>query len=244
MKIEITFGKPRDIGPNDLDGVIIRFPFTVREIGKGASRDIVSEHRVAVQISGTLIAVWGLGTRSGPTKNTDLIKTLFEFARRYVETTARAGTLKKDQQIDLHTANSPSENPFAPSKIPNPEGFQFELSLPARGPGKKLVWLSFDLGVKGDYDALYSWLDSKGARECGLGLAVFTFVYKNELLKEIIQEIKERVKLRPKTDRIYLIYLDGAANKVRGSFLFGKRKTPRWKGYGPGLLFEDDSDAN
>lgn len=244
MEIQVTFGKPKDISPNDLDGIIVRFPFTVREIGGGASRDKVSEHRISVKISGTLLVVWGLGPRSGSIKNMALVKTLFEFARRQVQASLRAGTLKKDQQIDLHTANSPSENPYDPEKIPNPENYTLETSLSAKGPGKKLVWLSFDLGVKGDYDGLYSWLDSKGAKECGLNLAVFTFVFEEELLPEIVAEIKANVKLRPKTDRLYLIYLDPPANRMRGTFLFGKRKTPRWKGYGPGLLSEEDSDAD
>jgi hypothetical protein len=244
MKIEISCGKPKDVGRNDLDGVMIRFPFTVREIGEGTSRDKVSEHRITVKISGTLLVVWGLGSRAHAANNLELIKTLFEVARRHVEVAVRAGNLKKDQQIDLHTANAPAENPYDPAKIPNPEDYTFEITLATRGPGKKLVWLSFDLGVKGDYDGLYAWLDSKGAKECGLALAVFTFVYEKELLSEIFHEIKGSVKLRQKTDRLYLIYLDTAANKMRGTYLFGKRKTARWKGYGPGLLFEEDSDAN
>ena len=26
------------------------------------------------------------------------------------------------------------------------------------------IWLSFDLGVRGDYSALYTWLDDKGPK--------------------------------------------------------------------------------
>ena len=32
---------------------------------------------------------------------------------------------------------------------------------------KHFVWISFDLGVKGDYEGMYAWLDSKDAKECG-----------------------------------------------------------------------------
>ena len=29
------------------------------------------------------------------------------------------------------------------------------------------IWISYDLGVRGDYEGLYAWLDSHGAKECG-----------------------------------------------------------------------------
>lgn len=35
----------------------------------------------------------------------------------------------------------------------------------------KTIWLSYDLGVQGDYEGLYRWLDNKKASECGDSLA-------------------------------------------------------------------------
>ena len=32
-------------------------------------------------------------------------------------------------------------------------------------------WISFDLGLQGDYDALYAWLDKHEAKECGENVA-------------------------------------------------------------------------
>ena len=32
----------------------------------------------------------------------------------------------------------------------------------------KTVYISFDLGLKGDYAAFYSWLDKHHAKECGI----------------------------------------------------------------------------
>jgi hypothetical protein len=29
------------------------------------------------------------------------------------------------------------------------------------------VWISFDLGVRGDYEGMYAWLDTHNAKECG-----------------------------------------------------------------------------
>jgi hypothetical protein len=42
---------------------------------------------------------------------------------------------------------------------------------------KQRIWLSFDLGIKGDYQSLYKWLDARKARECGDSVAYFTFEY-------------------------------------------------------------------
>ncbi|MHB9292468.1 hypothetical protein Holit_01566 [Hollandina sp. SP2] len=35
------------------------------------------------------------------------------------------------------------------------------------------VWLSYDLGIKGDYANLYIWLDEHKALECGDSIATF-----------------------------------------------------------------------
>ena len=32
---------------------------------------------------------------------------------------------------------------------------------------RSTIWISYDLGVRGDYENLYSWLDTHGAKECG-----------------------------------------------------------------------------
>jgi len=40
---------------------------------------------------------------------------------------------------------------------------------------KKAVWISYDLGIKGDYQGLYSWLDDHDAIECGNSVAFIQF---------------------------------------------------------------------
>lgn len=129
MKVQITFGTPKDVGPNDLDGVVIRFPLVLRRIGEGPLRDTESKHFVDVKISGTLIVVWKLGTRRGALENQPLVRTLFEFARNDVITKLKAGDLPERNQIDLHTAVAPKDNPYDPAKIPNPNGFSLQLSM-------------------------------------------------------------------------------------------------------------------
>lgn len=45
---------------------------------------------------------------------------------------------------------------------------------------KQSVWLSYDLGVDGDYEALYYWLDAHEGRECGDSMAYVVYGYKDD----------------------------------------------------------------
>ena len=95
--------------------------------------------------------------------------------------------------------------------------------------GKKTIWISYDLGIRGDYTGLYTWLDKYGARECGDSMAIIWKTIKGDVPTTLAQELKKNVKLT-KTDRIYIIYRD--EGKVKGKFIFGGRKRAPWKGYG------------
>ncbi len=100
---------------------------------------------------------------------------------------------------------------------------------------KKTFWLSYDLGLKGDYIGMYEWLDFKEARECGDSLAVFEFEYDDDFIQEILAQLKDNVEFK-KGDRVYLIWKD-EENRVKGSFIIGKRKPAPWEGY---ALEEED----
>lgn len=97
---------------------------------------------------------------------------------------------------------------------------------------KKSFWLSFDLGIKGDYESFYVWLAKLDAIECGDCLAYFKLqVDKDENpRKKIEKELKENIDFSKK-DRIYVIWKEGS--KVKGSFIWGARKAPPWAGFGP-----------
>lgn len=99
---------------------------------------------------------------------------------------------------------------------------------------KKAVWLSYDLGVQGDYASLYEWLDNLEAKECGNSVAFFKYeVESGQILKdEIKKDIEKHVELG-RRDRIYIMYRDSKKN-MKGSFIIGKRKASPWKGYGRG----------
>ena len=83
-------------------------------------------------------------------------------------------------------------------------------------------WLSFDLGLQGDYESLYGWLDKQKAKECGGNVA--TFVSK-KTRDQIMRELSS--VLDPgKNPRIYII-----STKQGGKFILGKRTLAAWTGY-------------
>ncbi len=87
---------------------------------------------------------------------------------------------------------------------------------------KTRYWLSFDLGLHGNYEELYEWLDAQDARECGDSVASFLSEKSREKLTD---EIRERVGDNARA-RVYLIALHQG-----GKFVLGKRKPAPWEGY-------------
>ena len=101
---------------------------------------------------------------------------------------------------------------------------------------KSTVWMSYDLGVVGDYESLYAWLDDHNARECGNSVAWFSFSHEGDALEYLKAEIENAVSLG-KRSRIYVICLDDESTK--GRFIIGGRKGAPWDGFG---MHEADSD--
>jgi hypothetical protein len=95
---------------------------------------------------------------------------------------------------------------------------------------KSRIWIAFDLGIQGDYEGMYSWLDSNDALECGDNVAALEFEYQEDLLKELKRELESSIRIDKKA-RIYVIRRVG--ENVKGRFIFGARKSAPWAGYGP-----------
>jgi len=95
----------------------------------------------------------------------------------------------------------------------------------------KTFWLSYDFGLKGDYEGLYAWLDNLKAKECGDSLAIIHVECGSDYLKEIRNNFESSVQCSSGV-RVYLIWRDEETGQIRGNFLFGKRKPAPWKGYG------------
>lgn len=101
---------------------------------------------------------------------------------------------------------------------------------------KKTVWLTYDLGVKGDYQNLYAWLDDHKAKECGNNLAYFHYDIdtKNDedFVAHLREDLEKTINFQP-GNRIYVVRKKSEEdNGSVGSFIIGKRKANPWEGYG------------
>jgi Ser-tRNA(Ala) deacylase AlaX len=97
---------------------------------------------------------------------------------------------------------------------------------------KSTIWISYDLGIRGDLTPFYAWLDQYNAKECGDSLAVIEYDHNDDLRDKIEGELKTLIS-ENKRARIYLIYRDTNTKKNKGVFLFGSRKGAPWEGYAP-----------
>jgi hypothetical protein len=95
---------------------------------------------------------------------------------------------------------------------------------------KMFVWLSFDLGIRGDFEGMYQFLGEHDAKECGDSMGAFWFEYKKDALAELKKKLEEAVSL-DKRSRIYVIHHKG--DKYVGKFIVGKRRSPPWSSYIP-----------
>jgi hypothetical protein len=92
------------------------------------------------------------------------------------------------------------------------------------------IWMSYDLGIRGDYNGLYQWLDTHNGTECGNSIAFVKFEYQTDFLNELKADLQETVDIK-NTDRIYVIYYNTEKKQTAGKFLFGNRKAAPWIGY-------------
>lgn len=95
---------------------------------------------------------------------------------------------------------------------------------------KQMIWLSYDLEVRGDYEGLYRWLDDHEAQECGDNVAVLTYEFSGSLTDSLSDDLRKAIKVTDRT-RVYVIRKDRETGKVRGGFVIGGRKAPPWSGY-------------
>lgn len=94
---------------------------------------------------------------------------------------------------------------------------------------KKPVWISYDLGVRGDYEGLYAWLDAHDAKECGDSVAFLHYEYSGALGESLAQELREKIDVSRET-RIYVVWEEDDG-KTKGRFIIGGRRAAPWSGY-------------
>jgi hypothetical protein len=103
------------------------------------------------------------------------------------------------------------------------------------------MWLSFDLGVRGDYESLYAWLDNHDATECGNNVAFLKYELPHDstdqLLRHVAKDLESSIEFG-KSDRVYVACLSETGD-LKGRFIVGKRKAAPWQGYGDAATEED-----
>jgi len=109
---------------------------------------------------------------------------------------------------------------------------------------EKPIWISYDLGIKGDYQGLYSWLDDHNAIECGNNVAFVQYSINKDLIPELKKDLESKIDFKP-GDRIYLVRMGTKEGKelIIGNFIIGKRKSNPWEGYGTKITSTVDGDA-
>lgn len=105
---------------------------------------------------------------------------------------------------------------------------------------KRAIWLSYDLGVTGDYEGMYAWLDDHGAKECGSSVAFLRYEHDagkyDDLVKKLRHDLQQAVALDRKS-RVYVV----VAAEGKGCYLVGRRKGAPWEGFGENGQDEVDS---
>ena len=102
---------------------------------------------------------------------------------------------------------------------------------------ESFIWMSYDLGVTGDYEGLYAWLDEHEAKECGSSVACFSFSHTGDVFASLKAEIEGAVTLNRRS-RIYVMYKDKDDDTIKGRFVIGRRKSAPWEGF---VRREDDN---
>ncbi len=103
---------------------------------------------------------------------------------------------------------------------------------------KTLVWISFDLGVRGDYEGMYAWLDEHETKECGESVACFSYEHSGDLLADLTKDLWTKVQIDDKKNRINVIKLE--SGKMKGNFIFGRRRNAPWVGTAETSKQEED----
>ena|ERR1035437_2176865 len=105
---------------------------------------------------------------------------------------------------------------------------------------KHWIWISFDLGVKGDYEGIYRWLDERQAKECGDSVAGLSYEHSGDLLDDLTKDLRESVELTAKSRAYVIRLIDG---KMKGKFILGRRRNAAWSGYAETGDQEEDTNG-
>ena len=95
----------------------------------------------------------------------------------------------------------------------------------------------YDLGVNGDHEGMYAWMDNQGAKECGSSVAYFQFTHEGALPAALKKRDRGRRGLEQAVKDIRHLQKD---EKISGRYLIGHRKGAPWQGFGDRDEIEED----
>ena len=112
------------------------------------------------------------------------------------------------------------------ASIENESGEYVPRKFDGGDTGETRYWISFDLGLMGDYSHFYEWLDAHNAEECGSGTAA---IVSTESQDAIVEEMREILRDTPRA-RAYILSKqpDG---RFGGKFVVGGRRKSPWSGF-------------
>lgn len=110
----------------ETDTIKYRFPFTIVDsslIGLPEEKSHTSAHTITIGITWELRFNWRL--REAP--ESDIVKILFEFAKRQLTQHIKKDSFNADAEFCLTTENAPDSCPFEVDRIANPDGATIEI---------------------------------------------------------------------------------------------------------------------
>lgn len=94
------------------------------------------------------------------------------------------------------------------------------------------IWISYDLGIRGDYPALYAWLDEHGAKSCGDSVAFLRYEWDGDILVSLKKELLPLVEGNSNAILYVVRPREGDSKGAIGTFLTGRRRGAPWTGFG------------
>ncbi|MDI5986265.1 hypothetical protein QLQ85_15840 [Halomonas sp. M4R5S39] len=134
MMFTVRFASPYQIAPFR-DAIDIAFPYEIvpsEFVGAPEERSQTKRRHLKIGISRTLASCWGL-------TDSDLIKVLFEYGKRYLSERIKDRALSDELELWLTTATHPQDSPFDPKRIPEPDGANVEIEEPTETLGDKMA---------------------------------------------------------------------------------------------------------
>ena len=129
----IVFGKPR-IAPQLINGILIDFPFELKQNGKGYEKGLQTNHEFRIGLSTFLLMNWGEDIQN--ISEDQAIKLAYPFAESIILEKINDGTIKEFDERILTTEDNIKQYPFDLDKVGKIENNTIEIEIPQNTIGE------------------------------------------------------------------------------------------------------------